>query len=666
MSVEIERIEAPTSDPHSGLGDIPGLSALLGGDPRRNPTSSPSHHPNHLLLSICPDLLDFWDGNAWVITPERLEKAALRAGIQPNLPSATESSDLFSLRPPYNSRETLRVVGAEVVTKREVLFVDEILGSNLMDTLELRCYTSNHKATFQPLEANFGIVSLQVMPPQGLEIDRSVAGDRLLSRIIPIRNEHIRSIADKVAQRNLLSAFSESEIEQPKYLDARAVNPPDSCAEFHHISFANFPLKEIASTPKSAKKIWAFEDCRQGFAVVSDGTRQYVHSEHPIVRELIKKHRIETGVRSGAAFSARLDRFLTELSERREYRVCLLRPSPHLEGERLKLARSILGYEGEVFVKSSRSSDGILVLQVTGRKGHEAVIQSDSVEVGELLRQYLLQIDSVRSSKSRGVVGPLEQVVVAEDSKAIRKRSSMEGFLEKALSCMEAPIVEDAIPVARLVVPQGLEKVECRLIFQGKDQVELVGHYVKASPNKVAANIGCGGHSRRTYDVLYGLHNQHLEGSILSDEMESRVASSFERLQEQSSRFARVCADHYRQLMPQRPLCDFALDICPVWDQEQGTVRFFLLEIQFTYGYSGLTTTQPALTGPTVENFMAHRVSKFKSTHDTESAPHHKLRQIEANFDLLRNQLGLVSGGDSQLSQHNALRLLQRRLMEEL
>ena len=666
VSGEIERIKAPTSDPHRGLSDISSLSALAAGDPRRNATSSTSHHPNHLLLSICPDLVDFWDGNAWVVTAQRLERAALKAGIHPNLPLQTEIPDLFSARPSYNSVETLRVEGAELVDKRDVIFLDELLGSNLINTLELECYARNDRMAFQPLEVNFDVVSLQVGTLEGLEIDRTVAGARLLSRIAPIKNEHMRSIADKVAQRNLLSALPGSEIEQPRYLDARGVNPPDSFVEFLNISFANFPLKQIASTPKSVKKIWVFEDSRQGFAVVSDGTRQYAHSDHPIARELIRKNQIEKNTQNGSPFSARLERFLTELSEHPQYRVRLLASSPPLEDERLTLARSILGYQGEVFVKSSRSSDGILVLQVSGREGHESLIQSDSVELGELLKQYLFQVESVRSTKSSGKIGPLERVVLHEAATAVRKRSSMEGFLEKALSCMEAPIVEDAIPVARLVVPQGGEKVECRLIFQGKEQVELVGHYVKASPNKIAANIACGGHSRRTYDVIYGLHNQNLEGLVPSDEIETRATRSFERLQEHGSRFARACADHYRKLMPRRPLCDFALDICPVWDQERGTLRFFLLEIQFTYGFSGLTTTQPVMVGPTAEDLMAHRVSTFKSTHGVESDPHQRLRQIEANFDLLRTQLGLLDGEDSQVPQHAALRLLQRRLMEDI
>jgi hypothetical protein len=103
-----------------------------------------------------------------------------------------------------------------------------------------------------------------------------------------------------------------------------------------------------------------------------------------------------------------------------------------------------------------------------------------------------------------------------------------------------------------------------------------------------------------------------------------------------------------------------------VWDQERGTLRFSLLEIQFTYGFSGLTTTQPAMVGPTAENLMAHRVSTFKSTHGADGDPHQRLRQIEANFDLLRTQLGLLGAEDSHLPQPNALRLLQRRLMEDI
>ncbi len=666
MSGEIQKITAPASAPHKGPDDSSCLAALSGETSRRNATYLISHHPNQLLLSVCPELVDFWDGKTWIITAQRLEGAALKAGIHPNLASSTETPDLFSAQFPYSFLETRRVVDAEIVHQPEAILLDELLGSNLLNTLELESYARNDRMAFQPLEANFDVVSLQLGAPEGLEIDRTVAGARLLSRIAPIKNEHIRSIADKVAQRNLLSALPGSEIEQPRYLDARGVNPPDSFVEFLNISFANFPLKQIASTPKSVKKIWVFEDSRQGFAVVSDGTRQYAHSEHPIARELIRKNQIEKNTQNGSPFSARLERFLTELAQHPQYRVRLLTCSPRLEDERLTLARSILGYQGEVFVKSSRSSDGILVLQVSGREGHESLIQSDSVELGELLKQYLFQVESVRSTKSSGKIGPLERVVLHEAATAVRKRSSMEGFLEKALSCMEAPIVEDAIPVARLVVPQGVEKVECRLIFQGKEQVELVGHYVKASPNKIAANIACGGHSRRTYDVIYGLHNQNLEGLVPSDEIETRATRSFERLQEHGARFARACADHYRQLMPRRPLCDFALDICPVWDQERGTLRFSLLEIQFTYGFSGLTTTQPAMVGPTAENLMAHRVSTFKSTHGADGDPHQRLRQIEANFDLLRTQLGLLGAEDSHLPQPNALRLLQRRLMEDI
>lgn len=665
MSGEIQKTQLRALEPQRVWGDTSPLSDLSVSTSRRNATSSPPRDPNHLLLAERPELSDFWDGRAWIVSAQRLERAALRAGIHPS-PSRGEVADLFGTQLPYTFRDTQRVGGATIALDHDALVIDEILGADLISALEMECYEGHESTRLQPLEFLFTIESFRLVTPSDVGIDRTVAGDSLLTRVASIRNEYARAIADKVAQRDLVAALSDHSIEQPRYRDSRAVNPPDSCVEFHNVIFANFPVNEIAKMPRSAKRIWTFEDCRQGFAVVSDGKRQYVYSEHPSVRKLLKSNKVEKSSRSSEPFSARLERFLAELSENAEYRVCLLRRSPQLERERLELARSILAHDSELFVKSSRSSDGILVLRVAGQREDQASIQSDSVEVGELLRQYLFQVDSVCRAKTRRTTSALERVAINEEIRAVHKRSTMEGFLEKALSCMEAPIVEESIPVARLHAPTGPEKVECRLIFQGKDQLELVGHYVKASPNQTAANIACGGHSRRTYDVIYGLHNQYLEGVVSSDQISSRAATSFAHLQEQGTKLAIACAEHYRKLIPRRPLCDFALDICPVWDFERGTLRFFLLEIQFTYGFSGLTATRPPMTGPTAEDLMARRVASFKESHEPELPPSQRLRQIEANFDHLRAQLGLLDDRDDFLPRHSALRLLQRRLMEEM
>lgn len=625
-----------------------------------------SGDPNRRLLSVCPDLSDFWDGSGWIVTADRLQRAAERAGVDVPEAAAAQAPALFGISLPYTVRPVKIIQGADLLRQPDTLLLDEMLGSSLSLTLELEISQDGCTVDFQPVEANFDVSLFQLAAPKSIALDRSIVGDALVERLAPIRNEIIRALADKVAQRDLVATVPEVGLNQPRYLDARALTPPDTFVEFRRPSLGNFPLQEIRATPVTAKKLWIFEDCRQGFAVVSDGKRQYVHSENPLVRELIYDNQLESGFSKRRGFSTRLNRFLDQLSSHDKYGVCLLRRTPRFYEQRLNAARSVLSYPGEVFVKSSRSSDGILVLRVRGGARGDSVIQSNSSEVGELLKQYLYSLDSVRSASHRPELSVLERVALHDQLLNARKRGTMEGFLERAMSCMEAPIVEESIPVARLHTPEGPEKVECRLIFQGEADVELVAHYVKASLNEIAANLSCGGHSRRTYDVLYGLHVQHLADQLSQAEIEKRVEDSFSLLRESGRTLARACATHYRQIVPSRPLRDFAIDWCPVWDSERGTLRFVFLEIQFTYGYSGLLTTEPRLVGPSAEDFMAHRVESFKGARDVEETSLDRVRRIQLNLETLRDHLGLQGGIFDQQPRHAALRLLRRKLMEEL
>ena len=622
--------------------------------------------PNRRLLSLCPDLSDFWDGNAWIVTADRLQRAAAQAGIDVPELATGEAQALFSSSTPYTPRPVELIQSASLIRQSDTLLLDEILGENLSLTLELEVAQDGFTVDFQPVEANFDVSLFQLAAPKSIPLDRSIVGDALVERLTPIRNEIIRALADKVAQRNLVATVQDVGLDQPRYIDARSLTPPDAFVEFRHPSFDAFPIEEIARTPVTVKRLWIFEDCRQGFAVVSDGKRQYAHSENPLVRGLISTHKLEAGLCSKRGFSARLARFLEELSAHEEYGVCLLRRTPSLYERRLGVARSVLAHPGEVYVKSSRSSDGILVLRVRGGAREDVIIQSNSQEVGELLKQHLLSLDSLRAVSSRRELGVLERVALHDQLLTIRKRATMEGFLERAMSCMEAPIVEESIPVARLLTPEGAEKVECRLIFQGEGEVELVGHYAKASRNEIAANLSCGGHSRRTNEVIYGLHMQRLADVLPQAEIDRRVEDSLSRLRESGIKLARACATHYRQLVPSRPLRDFAIDCCPVWDNERGTLRFQFLEIQFTYGYSGLFMTEPPVIGPIREDFMAQRIMRFKGGLENEETTLDKIRRIQENLETLREHLGLRGGVFDQQPRHSALRLLRRKLLEEL
>lgn len=633
-----------------------------------NTPMNPAGHesPNQRLLSVYPELSNFWDGSGWIVTADRLARAAKPLGIKASPHDPSETVALFDTAIPYDILAIERISGARIKRQSDTLFIEETLGDNLAMTLALELNAKRNADNFLPLEALCEVRLFQVATPEGISVDRTLVGDALVERILPIRSEAIRVLADKVAQRNLVATVTSSAIEQPRYVDARGVNPPDTCLEFRDISFRQFPIGEIARTPASAKKIWVFEDCRQGFAVVSDGKRQYVYSDSPLVRELIASNQLDQATSKKRGFSSRLEHFLEQLSGTGHYGVCLLKSAPELDRERLDLARSVIAHKGECFVKSSRSSDGILVACVRGGAEREAVIQSDSVEVGELLKHYVLHIESIRQAARRPDLTALEKVALHEQVEAVRRRISMAGFLERTIACMEAPIVEEAIPVARLSVPEGFEKVECRLIFQGQAEIELAGHYCKASSNQTAANIACGGHSRRTYDVIYGLHRQHLEGSLSQDEIDKRAEASFASLTEQATNLARECASFYRKVMPRRQLNDFALDICPVWDSTRGTLRFMFLETQFTYGFSGLAATEPPMIGPTHEELMADRIARFKSRNEGQTDSLGRLRRIESNLQMLQEYLGLSENSHDQRPRHAALKFLERRLREEL
>jgi len=90
------------------------------------------------------------------------------------------------------------------------------------------------------------------------------------------------------------------------------------------------------------------------------------------------------------------------------------------------------------------------------------------------------------------------------------------------------------------------------------------------------------------------------------------------------------------------------------------------LEIQFTYGYSGLFTTEPPVIGPSREDFMAQRIFSFKGGLEGEETTLEKIRRIQANLETLREHLGLRGGVFEQQPRHSALRLLRRKLLEEL
>jgi hypothetical protein len=94
---------------------------------------------------------------------------------------------------------------------------------------------------------------------------------------------------------------------------------------------------------------------------------------------------------------------------------------------------------------------------------------------------------------------------------------------------------------------------------------------------------------------------QRLEGKYDQTEINSRATKTLERFERSVTQFATGFAD---KLSTITPLKDFAVDVVPVWNEEKQDLDFFLLEVQYAYGYKGLTAVDPD---------SATRVATFKN-----------------------------------------------------
>ena len=174
---------------------------------------------------------------------------------------------------------------------------------------------------------------------------------------------------------------------------------------------------------------------------------------------------------------------------------------------------------------------------------------------------------------------------------------------------METPIIEEEIPVARYTTKLGVEKCEFRAIFQGLDTPELVGSYAKASLKDIAANISIAGRGRHTVQVIRGIMQQRLEGKYDQTEINSRATKTLERFEQSVTQFATDFAD---KLSTITPLKDFAVDVVPTWNTETDDIDFYLLEVQYAYGYEGLRAVAPG-TAAQVTSFKEKKAELRKT-----------------------------------------------------
>lgn len=561
-------------------------------------------NPNERLLLENPSLHEFWDGKKWVISHERFQAAASAADITLAEPQQVPQHDLFATQGSYQSTGVIEEPGAITTVVGERILVSEvalILGQELVEVLggdEFRIddddCLSNRPTMLPCCDCDVPVQVIRIVVPDELNCQREFPGRELFRQVRQKERDAEAAKTDKVGQRNIASRMPNLGIEQPRYLDARSLNPPPDVVRFARIDLAAFPLEEIKAANPTQKRVWVFEDAFQGFAVVHDEGQRYVFSFNRKVKQFAAvlglTRRAGRGSES-ADFDERLAALVRRLDKSPDFSVGLLHhrsEAPSFNDLKIE-ARKILGHPARVYLKSSRSARGELVLRVSRGQDGGSVIESDSSEVGELLAEYTERVERVKRQGEDFAVDCLLES--AKDS--VHSSGSVEGFLARVLTDMTTPILEEEIPVTRYATRLGLEKAEFRMIMQGRDEPTLVAHYAKASLNDIAANLSLQGGARATEQVIRGIYQQKLKGVVSQEEIHARAGRAIKTLTHSAESFAKEFVKKVRESGSTKDLADFAVDICPVWDGAAEELRYVLLEVQYAYAFEGLVRVAP-------------------------------------------------------------------------
>lgn len=403
---------------------------------------------------------------------------------------------------------------------------------------------------------------------------------------------------DKVAQRVIATRLSSSGILNPRYQDLRMINPPKHVIVCDQINTLSLPsatdIIDTINKEPDTRHLWIIEDDTQGFVIVHDHDELYVTTSN------ISIHRDASfaGVLQSSTQSELYERqqalreFLKMVQQKQDLSMAFLAKQQPQSYDTTALVTEIQSHPEPLYIKGTRTSGGEFVVRHKRLPTGKSILESDSPEFG-----YSLSI-SINSLKSCLKNPPAWQKQILPK---FISRCSTSGTLGKILWQMETPILEEEIPVARYTTKAGIEKCEFRAIFQGLESPELVATYAKASLKDIAANISIAGRGRHTVQVIRGIMQQNLSGTLEQAEINKRAAQTLKRFEDTVSNFAEQFA---AELIETTRLKDFAVDVVPVWNEEKQDLDFFLLEVQYAYGYKGLTAVDPD---------SATRVATFKS-----------------------------------------------------
>jgi|GEM_PF-3460115 len=586
------------------------------------------------LLEEFPALALFRDRekNTWAITEDRLARFRQLLGVSAQPLSTTDNGTpapgLFDTQRHYSTTTsaTLRGCSIEVTGPLEKHdYLPALISPQLLRkigfeeyaaTIESNCTdgTSEEQEISAELilEQQFldevKVLCVRIKPPTGVEIDRSSSGEMLLSTCQELLGESQRAGRDKVAQRNTVNQLGVDQLHQPQYLDVRALTTRQPVVTFSHLNLSEFPLDWIKEGTPEEKRVILFEDSTQGFAVIRTEKCIFLHSDSSAMQAAIRVSEIDRRDNLPELFDIHFADFTALLSKNNDIKIQHLQQQVRHAGdsEEVKVvARAIISDNSELYVKSTRTSGGELIINVRPDEFSKPRILSDSAEVGYFLGKLARAADLLTNP------GDKHPIHLQAAEQQLTCTESLADLLASLMNQMKAPIVERAIPAIRLKTESGDEKIEFRLILQGDKTLKVAGHYAKASLNDVAGNISIGGYGRRTRDAIARLYRQELGTRYHEERILGKIDQTLSQLisvaEDLGNKFAKsLKAD---KLEGKRGMKDFAVDICPVWNQEKDSIELHLLEIQYGYAYSGLTQVEPE---------MAKAVADFKASMDEQ------------------------------------------------
>ena len=548
------------------------------------------------LLKEMPILNSLRENDTWVVSDSKLRAIAAALGITPPQEEMFPPKDVMEVnvkdeetKVTYCHRPRFDYSSNEALEYN----LDVFLGDTVAGQFEIPAWGDLSDLSVTSKTGTIIPVSvLELVPPEGVEVAHEIVGEMRLHMAQRSNLELFRSVEDKVAQRNIAAKLVETGIMQPRYLDAREVHTTAKTIACMNPDLNSLPVDDILTTLRSSPHIFVVIDSAQGFLIVNDGISNYVHSDRQEISELCKKHGLTNGnTLSTEEFSAGLSTFLDELDRSELYTVQLLGNCKEIFKNEIideTLIPGILGHDSTLYLKSTRTSGGQLVVCKKKNEVGENTLLSDSCELGAILadgiRNAIQLAELVRNTIPEGASIP-PWIDNPNDF------FSLKGVLNKILRRMKSPIVEEEIPIPRVSTELGLEKSEFRLIFQGHKTPELAASYAKSSINEVAANISYGGRGRAIRDVLSDIYSQFSRLSPL--EIQQSLELSHQDLLNAARKFATTFSQQYKAAGGFHDMRDFAVDLCPVWNDQNQSIDFYLLEVQCLYGFSGLMQVSP-------------------------------------------------------------------------